>query len=105
MAEKVSCKVCLKSFNKGTDLLKHLKTYVTLSEIGNMQNEENQENDNQHEVKQNVACEICDRTFVSYVRLRNHVKNVHDEGNLHKCEPCGKTFSLKGSLNILSIQM
>ena len=83
------------------NLLKHLKTHVTECEVGNMQNEENQENDNKEEMEEKVfTCKICDRTFVSSVRLRKHVKTIHNEVNLQKCENCGKTFSQKGNLNM-----
>ena len=96
MAGRVTCKVCPASYNKSTDLMKHLKVHLLQSKREKIRNEENHSDESQEEIsiRKGFACNICEKTFINSNKLKRHVDSVHNKLslNLYKCEPCGKVF-------------
>ena len=43
-------------------------------------------------------CDACTRTFSQSGNLKTHIDTVHNGQKDHKCESCGKSFSASGSL-------
>ena len=50
------------------------------------------------QVKEQLICEICKKSFSRKSHLRVHVQTVHDGVKEHRCEICGKTFGEKSTL-------
>ena len=47
----------------------------------------------------NFKCEICEKTFSTKQRKRQHIK-THEGQRNYKCDSCGKSFTTSGNLKI-----
>ena len=45
-----------------------------------------------------LECEKCGKMFDALKKLKNHIKNIHNEKKEFKCEECGKIFSRRDYL-------
>ena len=51
--------------------------------------------------KKSLPSENCDEKFASTESMQSHVKKIHDEGKLHRCDLCSKTFGTANRLHII----
>ena len=51
----------------------------------------------QDEVKKELTCEKCNKSFSSIGNLNNHKKHIHDRLKIYKCHRCEKSFNTKFS--------
>lgn len=68
--EPISCLHCTKSYNKLSNLLRHLKT---------------------HEINKTHLCNVCNKTFAMGQDLIDHL-NRHKGFNPHVCNICNKSY-------------
>ena len=50
-------------------------------------------------IKLNYKCNFCEKSY-SYASLKYHINAIHEshKANVNKCEYCGKSFTIAGSL-------
>ncbi|XP_051155292.1 zinc finger protein 271-like [Leptopilina boulardi] len=102
------CKYCEATFSTSHKLKKHLRKHkqemlsdptakifkcVSCPKIF-VDEEFYQKHRNVHDPEcwNNFKCEICSRSFRDNVRLREHMKSIHEGVKPHACDMCGKSF-------------
>lgn len=102
------CKYCEAAFSTSHKLKKHLRKHkqemfsdptvkvfkcVSCPKIF-VDEEFYQKHRNVHDPEcwNNFKCEICSRSFRDNVRLKEHMKSIHEGVKPHSCDVCGKSF-------------
>ena len=107
--EKYTCDSCHKSFNKKTNLKRHvdrdhlnIKNFLC-SDCGKAFAEKAKLTIHTLSVHKNIrfACGMCEKSYTSKAHLRTHVKVTHEEGiaaNLKNCSKCSYSSLKKANL-------
>ena len=75
--KKYPCSICDRKLSSQCNLRRHIKS------------------NHPPDGRKKFDCEICGKTYDLYT-LKNHVKIYHsEEENVHRCEPCDKTFNFR----------
>ena len=79
---------------------KEIRSYICGKRLNSEENSSalKESSTEDEKVKEQMICEICNKSFSRKTHLRVHVQTVHDEVKEHRCEICGKTFGEKSTL-------